>query len=214
MALRYPIDKKLNPSNNDTRLDIFNLHERMGELSKALEDLTYGLSNQLFESVPKDKLSNFDKVYFKLRYNLQDIIKELKGITFGLSSAIDFFSSNSHSSSADGGVDQVLSTLKKCSSDEIILLDTLFYTGRAILCNELKLPKNPYDARLDVKKRCILNMKDDGLEFGKEPEDRQINIGEKKRDSLVQNIETAMSYLDFVGDKDEEEQSFQDYGLI
>ena len=45
----------------------------------------------------------------------------------------------------------------------------------------------------------------DLLEFGKEPEVGQINIWEKKRDSLVMNIETATKYLDFVGDKDTED---------
>lgn len=42
----------------------------------------------------------------------------------------------------------------------------------------------------------------DGLEFGKEPEDRRINIWGNNRKSLVRNIEKAMNYLDFIGNED------------
>lgn len=32
--------------------------------------------------------------------------------------------------------------MSSCSNDEIIMLDTLYYTGRMINCEELRLPKN------------------------------------------------------------------------
>ncbi len=197
MSLRYPTDKKLKQNHDDTRLDIYNLHERMSELSKSFENLSYGLSNQLFAAVAEDKILDFDKSYLKLRHHLKEVIDKLKGITFKPFAINDIFND-----SGNGESEQIFSILEKCSSDEIILLDTLFYTGRSILCDELKLPKNPYDARLDVKKRCILNMDIDGLEFGKEPEEWQINIWGKNRKSLVQNIEKAMNYLDYIGNED------------
>ena len=136
----------------------------------------------------------------KLRPHLKEIVEGLKSLTFD-----PYHNEDSFNDIIYGKPGQTLSVLKKCSSDEIILLDTLFYTGNAILCNILNLPKNPYEARQDVKKRCILNMENDELAFGTKPEEWQINIWGKKREALAQNIEKAMSYLDFVGDKDSEE---------
>lgn len=65
----------------------------------------------------------------------------------------------------------MMKIFNSCSDDELMMFDTLYYTGRALSCGELRLPKNPHDAKKDVAKMCVINMKHDGLEFGKPKND-------------------------------------------
>lgn len=197
MTLRYPVNKELKPMKPDTKLDMYNLHDRMQELYKALDDLAYELDNQLFVNVDSDKLNSFTGKYEELYSKIQAIINEIKSIDDEELTSGDIVERIQNSETS-----KICSIIKDCSDDVIILLDTLYYTGRAILSEELRLPKNPYDARADAKKMCILNMEYSGLEFGK-PKNEQINIYSKKKSSIVENVCMAMKVLDFVGKEDE-----------
>ena len=81
-----------------------------------------------------------------------------------------------------------------CTDDELIMLDTLYYTGRAIMCEELRLPKNPHEAKVDAIKMCILNMDRDGLEFGK-PKNDEINIYGKQSGALIECIKRSLDTI-------------------
>lgn len=196
MTLRYPVDKKLKPMKPETKLDIYNLHDRMLELYKAFYDLAYELDNQLFIDIDREKLEKFTDKYEELHPNIETIIDEINSVKdeeFKSAHVLERFKNCETS--------KVYSILKKCSDDEIILLDTLYYTGRAITSEELRLPQNPYNARIDAKKKCILNMEHDRLEFGK-PKNDQINIYGKKKAVIVEYVRKAMEVLDFIGEKD------------
>lgn len=215
MTLRYPVNKELKPMKPETKLDIYNLHDRMQELYKAFDDLAYELDNQLFINVNSDKLNKFTEKYEELHPKIETIINEIDSIyDEGLQSG------NLLERIQDSETSKVYSILEDCSDDEIILLDTLYYTGRAINSEELRLPQNPYDARTDVKKKCILNMVCDGLEFGK-PINDQINIYGKQKAVIVENVRKAMEVLDFIGSEDQLQEAkshktnnMQDYGLV
>lgn len=197
MTLRYPVDKKLKPMKPETKLDIYNLHDRMQELYKALDDLSYELDNQLFIDVDTEKLNKFTAKYEELHPKIETIIDEIDSIKDEGSNSANFFERFKNCETS-----KIYSILKDCSDDELILLDTLYYTGRAIISEELRLPRNPYEARIDAMKKCILNMEYDGLEFGK-PKNDQINIYGKQKAVIVETVRTAMKSLDFVGKKDE-----------
>lgn len=197
MSLRYPIDKDLKPMHQDTKLDIYNLHDRMTELYNAFDVLSYDLDNQLFVDIDSEKIKKFTDKYEELRPKLETIIDEIDYIKDECFTSADLLERMKNCETS-----KMISVLECCSDDEIILLDVLYYTGRDINSNALRLPKNPYDARAVVKKKCILNMESDGLEFGK-PKNEQINIYCKKKTAIVENVRKAMDVLNFIGEKDE-----------
>lgn len=193
MTLRYPVNKKLEPMRQETRLDIYNLHDRMRELYDAFDNLSYELENQLFIEVDSEKLDKFTDKYEELRPRIVTILDKIDSINDEAFNSEIFLERLRNSETS-----KMVSIFKGCSDDEIIMLDTLFYTGRAINAEELRLPKNPYDARVDAKKKCILNMEHDGLDFGR-PKNDQINIYGKQKAVIVKNVRKAMEFLDFVG---------------
>lgn len=196
MTLRYPVNKKLEPMRQETRLDIYNLHDRMRELYDAFNNLSYELENQLFIEVDSEKLDKFTDKYDELRPRIVTILDKIDSINDEAFNSEIFLERLRNSETS-----KMVSIFKGCSDDEIIMLDTLFYTGRAINAEELRLPKNPYDARVDAKKKCILNMEHDGLDFGR-PKNDQINIYGKQKALIVENVRKAMKVLDFIGNED------------
>lgn len=197
MTLRYPINKDLKPSRPETKLDIINLHERMSEFYTAIDALSYELDNQLYGKVPEEKIKAFDEVYERLHERVIKVLEKLKAIKTTPFNIEDIFDRNKRNSASD-----TITILEACSGDELILLDTLYYTGRAIRSEELRLPKNPYEARADAKTMCVLNMMRDNLEFGK-PANDQINIWGKQNVVLVDCIQKSLEVIDFRGNKDQ-----------
>lgn len=193
MTLRYPVNKKLEPMRQETRLDIYNLHDRMRELYDAFNNLSYELENQLFIEVDSEKLDKFTDKYEELRSKIETIIDEIDSVKDEESKSANVLEWFKNSEAS-----KIYSILKDCSDDELILLDTLYYTGRAIITEGLRLPRNRYDACIDVKKKCIQNMEHDRLEFGK-PKNDEINIYGKQKSVIVENVRKAMEFLDFVG---------------
>ena len=193
MSMRYPIKKDLTKMHGTTRrLDIYNLHDRMAEMHDAFETLSRDLENQLFDEVAPEKVRSFEDKYVELREKVIDFILTMQSL------AVE--------EEAESTCD-VLEMLKKpskkmaymlgCSNDEIIMLDTLYYTGRMINCEELRLPKNPHEAKVDAIKMCIINLEDDSLEFGKAHEEWQINIWSKSCKTLAKHISSAIAIIDW-----------------
>lgn len=192
MTLRCPVNKKLEPMKPETRLDIYNLHDRMQELYNAFDGLSCDLDNQLLVDVDSDKLNKFAGRYEELRSKIETLIDEIDSINDeGMKS------SNLLERIKNSETSKIVSILEDCSDDEIILLDTLYYTGRAIQSGELRLPKNKDEARADAMKKCILNMERDRLEFG-EPKNEQINIYGEKKGVIVEYVRKAIEKLDIL----------------
>ena len=66
-AMRYPIKNNLKPMHESTRLDIYNLHDRMTELYDAFEKLDSDIEGQLFDDIPQEQIDAFMKRYKALR---------------------------------------------------------------------------------------------------------------------------------------------------
>lgn len=194
MTMRYPVNKKLEPTNKQTRLDIFNLHDRMQEMFYAFDGLDGDLENQLKQSVDQKEIDTFLLVYQELRpkvYWFLDSMKpfaESESDDITITDLMDFLKSEQKNNNT-------MVVFNKCSDDELIMFDTLYYTGRMISCEELRLPKNPDEARQDVITRCILNLKQDHLEFGK-PKNDQINIYAKLPSSIIRFVSKTVSIID------------------
>lgn len=195
MMMRYPVKKDLSPMNEATRLDIFNLHERMVDLYNALDAIAYDLDNQLRSEISQERINGFLDKYEVMRprvlwmleamkpfvekekqdFKISDFLKELKG--------------------SKNGMDQ-MALLLSCPDDELIMYDTLYYTGRAIASEELRLPKNPHEAKIDAVKMCVKNMDRDSLEFGK-PKNDEICIHQKMASSIIKYVSRAVEVIDW-----------------
>lgn len=195
MVMRYPVKKDLSPMNGVTRLDIVNLHDRTVDLYHMFETLSYDVDNQLYSEVDQSEYNNFVVKYEELRQRMKELINELKPLTEKEDEKFTIRNVMDELKGLKKGLSQ-MDLLCSCTDDEIILFDTLYYTGRAINSEELRLPKNPHEAKRDVIKMCILNMVRDHLEFGK-PKNEQINVYGKVPSSLIMGVQKAMDVIDW-----------------
>lgn len=188
--LRYPIDRNLRPTNYDTKLDIFNLHNKMQELHKAFEDYEDSFPPCEMPDIPSEEMTSFLKKYHELKPKIESFLSSLKS------------DRNSKSSKKDNGKiqEQIMDCIKhprpnpfdSLSNDELILLDTLYYTGEN---TNFQLYKDPHKASLDAVRQCILNIKSDELEFGK-PVNEKIGVTNKRPDLILQFVSKTMSAID------------------
>lgn len=195
MAMRYPVRKDLAAMHQSSRLDIINLHHRVGELRQAFDGLSYDLENQMEAKMEPERIDGFMKIYEAIRPKVLSLLEELRSSEKDVSNG-KVWLSLSDIEYAEPGSDKLTRLLRSCTDDELIMLDTLYYTGRAIVSGGLTLPTDPQEARIDAVKLCILNMERDGLEFGK-PKNDQINIFEKSESAIIRYIGTAVKVIDW-----------------
>lgn len=86
--------------------------------------------------------------------------------------------------------------LRECEPDLLILLDNLFYGGRTVNANEIRLSISPVCRQKEFVRFCYKLLDKDGLRFGEKPQEYQINIWGKMSSSLLDGISTALSILD------------------
>lgn len=188
--LRYPVDKKLSPTNYNIRIDIYNLHEKMQELFNAFEAFDNSFPPCEMPDIPSEEMTSFLKKYHELKPKIESFLSSLKS------------DRNSKSSKKDNGKiqEQIMDCIKhpkpnpfdSLSNDELILLDTLYYTGEN---TNFQLYKDPHKASLDAVRQCILNIKSDELEFGK-PVNEKLGVTWKRPDRIIQFVSKTMSAID------------------
>ena len=200
MAMRYPVKNDLSPMHQSSRLDILNLHERMTELFWALYGIANDLDGQLEETVEKDKVEAFLSSYEELRPRMKEILASLESFVKTGHKEKKWLSMVDIKPEMSNGCKQ-MELLTTCTDDEIIMLDTLYYTGRNIAGGQLNLPKNPYEAKIDTVKMCVLNMERDHLEFGKPKSGGEINVDSKSESSIIHYVNEAMSVIDWVNNR-------------
>lgn len=195
MAMRYPVKKDLTPMNKETRLDIFNLHDKMNELYWALEGIDNDLDYQLFVDISQDKIDSFLSKYVELKEYTLKFIETME--QYESKEAVEpknIVLPNKVVPSKNRK--DIMKVYNSYNDDELILFDTLYYTGQEISLRHLKLPKNPHEAKIDAIKMCIMNMQRDHLEFGK-PKNDEINIYSKNASFIVKYIRKAMFVIDW-----------------
>ena len=195
MTMRYPVKNDLTPMHKSTRLDIINLHERVNELYWAFEGIANDLDSQLDAVIEQEKVDAFLTKYEELRERELEILKDLEPMTTTEDKGFKWLTMKDIKPEKANGAEQ-MKLLSGCTDDEIIMLDTLYYTGRSISARELNLPKNPHEAKTDAVKLCIINMMRDNLEFGK-PKNREINVWSKMASSIIKYVSEAMRVIDW-----------------
>lgn len=194
-AMRYPIKNNLKPMHKPTRLDIYNLHDRMVELKDAFERLDDDIGNQLFDDVPHDQITAFLEKYEALRPRVMWFLKSLREIDKIEEKGPVWLSLTDIKQESTKGSKQ-RELFESCTDDELILFDTLYYTGQYIGGGELKLPCNPNEAKIDAVKQCVINMKHDHIEFG-QPVNEEISIEMKSVSAIIRCIPHAVAAIDW-----------------
>ena len=131
MTMRYPIKKDLKPMNSSTRLDIINLHARVNELYGAFEGIANDLDNQLDNEIDQARIDAFLAKYEELRPRVLWLIEAMKPFAERKNKELKGFKFSELRTSVNDGMDQ-MTLLLHCSDDELIMFDTLYYTGRAV----------------------------------------------------------------------------------
>lgn len=196
MVMRYPIGKNLNTNKDkEYHFDFINFGERMNDLCNSLRQLDYDLSNQMTEESTQDECDKYLIMIDKYRSKIDLFIEVLKS-----ESAIESqkFNSFNFLTTLQNNRDSKLNAFYgECEPDLLILLDNLFYAGRTVKSNEIRLSISPNGRLKEFIKLCNNILDNDGLCFGTQPSDEQINILCKASSALLENISEALFIIDF-----------------
>ena len=195
MVMRYPIEKDLKANkDHEYRFDFINFGERMNELCSSLRQLDYDLSNQMLETASLEELNTYLDMIEKYRPQIDSFLSILK--TESKKESIKTF--NVHDFINDLKSHEPSPTyqfLRECEPDLLILLDNLFYGGRTVNSNEIRLSTSIVGRQKEFVRFCYALLDKDGLRFGEKPQEGQINIWGKMSSSLLDGISTALSIL-------------------
>lgn len=198
MVMRYPIDKDLTANKGrELHFDFIHFGERMDELCNSLRQLNYELSNQMLEEASLEELNEYLEIIEKYRSQIMDFLQLLRTDADKESNegfeAHDFltFLENYEPSEKDKFLDN-------CESDLLILLDNLFYAGRTVNSCEIRLSTSNVTKQKEFVKFCYQLLDSNGLHFGIEPHEGQINIEGKTSSALFKGISTALSIIDLL----------------
>ena len=194
MVMRYPIQKDLTANKDqEHHFDFINFGERMDELCDSLRLLNHYLSNQMSEAATHDELEQYLNIFNRYRPEINNFIsilneeaanKPIRTINFN-----DLLTVINKPS-------KTFSFLKGCEPDLFILLDNLFYGGRSVNQNDVRLSSSQVERQKEFVRFCNELLEKDGLSFGVIPEDGQINIWGKTPSALLSGISKALSILD------------------
>lgn len=174
MVMRYPIQKDLTANKDqEHHFDFINFGERLDELCDSLRLLNHYLSNQMSEAATHDELEQYLNIFNRYRPEINNFIsilneeaanKPIRTINFN-----DLLTVINKPS-------KTFSFLKGCEPDLLILLDNLFYGGRSVNQNVVRLSSSQVERQKEFVRFCNELLEKDGLSFGVIPKNGQINI--------------------------------------
>lgn len=196
MKMRYPVDKSLKATNDKAQwLDIYDLYEGINNYYDLVMQLVYDFDRMMSIDDNKDELVTFVKQYKQKRnlinnflnilskVNEKGNIKDHKGFDINDILMPDVY-------------DKAFKEYDKFDDDTKIIIECLYYSGRAVHDEEVNLPKSNGSKILCVTTLCVRQMRSDHTEFGKELQDWQTNVYGKMASSIIANCREAMKYLD------------------
>ncbi len=194
MVMRYPIQKDLTANKDqEHHFDFINFGERMDELCDSLRQLNHDLSNQMSEAATYDELEQYLNIFNRYRPEVNNFISILNEEAANESIRTLKFNDLL---TAIQKPSKTFSFLKGCEPDLLILLDNLFYGGRSVNQNVVRLSSSQVERQKEFVRFCNELLEKDGLSFGVIPKDGQINIWGKTPSALLSGISKALSILD------------------
>ena len=194
MVMRYPVTKDLTETKaKEYHFDYVNFHDRMEDLCKDLRTIEYELSNQMHQEATFEQLNDYLDIFEIHKETVKHFLQivESEDINDEPFDIKDFIKNLKNRRISEK--DKFLHT---CEPDVLILLDNLYYGGRAVKSEEVHLSNSPVTRQKEFVKLLYNLLNQDGLCFGEAPKDDQINIFEKSSDALLEYIKTAVSIME------------------
>mgnify|MGYP000999133932 CR=1 FL=1 len=201
MMMRYPITKNLKSNKGkEYRLDFNSFGKSMNELCDSLRELDFYISNLMDEEATPEELRDYLEVFEKYKDNIDEFLLLLKEESEKESEdeiITDLF--DDIESLLD---EEMLGTdkyLQNSEPDLLILLKSLYYGGRLVKENSVRLSKDPISRRKEFVRLCNNLLKENRLSFGEEP-NNELNIEGKMASSLLKDISESISILTLEGE--------------
>lgn len=190
MMMRYPIKKDLAPNkDHEYHFDFVNFGERLNDLYDSLRRLDDDLSNQMYEVASDEDVEAYLKMIEKYRSKIDEFLSLLSV------ESIKMASKELNVKSILETKDPLCEFFAECDSDLLIILESLFYSGRAVNSCEVRLSVDPICARREFVKFCYNRLECDGLRFGEGFDEYQINIRSKSASAVLKAISTSLAIL-------------------
>ena len=193
MVMRYPVSKDLkNNKGRQYRIDFMHFGKSMDKLCNDLRQIDCDISNQMDEIATPEEVSNYLEVFTQYKVEIDgflSLLEKEKEKEFTISF------SDLEPSLINEKISQVDNFFQDCASDLLILLNALFYGGRAVNEHSVGLSTSPIRKRKEFIHLCNEISKKDGLSFGTPPQEHQINIKGKQPSALIAGISTSISIL-------------------
>ncbi len=200
MMMRYPITKNLKSNKGkEYRLDFNNFGKRMNELCNSLRELNYYISNLMDEEATQEELRDYLEVFEKYKDNIDEFLLLLKEESEKESKELITVSFNNLGSFLNKEMSKIDEYLQISEPDLLILLKSLYYGGRLVKENSVRLSKDPISRRKEFVRLCNNLLKENRLSFGEEP-NNELNIEGKMASSLLKDISESISILTLEGE--------------
>lgn len=198
MVMRYPISKDLkNNKGRQYSIDFMHFGKSMDKLCNDLRQIDYDISNQMDKIATPEEVSKYLKVFTQYKVEIDGFLSLLEKERESEENFKEFTISFSdlEPSLINEKISQVDNFFQDCASDLLILLNALFYGGRAVNEHSVGLSTSPIRKRKEFIHLCYEISKKDGLSFGTPPQEHQINIKGKQPSALIAGISTSISIL-------------------
>lgn len=201
MAMRYPVTKNLEKMREKWQhLDFHNFHDRMEELYNALNQIKYDISNQVKINHTDQEMADFMQILEQYKPKFMELLSILEPMDQeeedeGKLKIKSLFSESDEGTLFTPPVRPDLDLIFSNGDDFLMLVETLYYCGRHIQEHLVTLSQKPEEAKQELICVCIDQMHYDNFEFGKTPEESNINIDSKSPSAILQHISTSLNLL-------------------
>lgn len=199
MSMRYPVDNSSQSLLQYGRLDYENLHSVMNVFYNSIMQLDYDLDNQMVGTFPDSDISAFKDFYLANK----EVVKKLYEIASN-----EAQKESSEVKSYDFSSPEFLKVairprpeldyFQTCTYEQKMLIEELYYSGRDVLENILKLPRSPYEAAIDIVKMSLYHMRCDGLKLGEVNPTAYFNIVSKGASGISRCLGKSIEALEWI----------------
>ena len=202
MRMRYPISKNLEPQHPTAiRLDIYNFHNCIEELFHHLKQIDYDIDKDKEVSFEYSdvEIKEYRNNYVSAKNKVEEYIRLIEPFVEKendiIMHSLDDFINKKPFQKGEKGYKASLDYMNTLSPNEIIIIETLYYTGRHLNEELIHLSINKDEGKKEFIKMCLYHMKLNGLKFDSEIDETKINAFGKASYSIVQNLNKAIEIL-------------------
>lgn len=202
MAMRYPITKNLDKIREGWQhIDFHNFHVKMNDLYSALNQIRYDISNQAVINHTDKEMEDFVRAVETNLPKLRELVVILLPLAEKEKSKKEGRIKSQLFQVIEGKA--VFSPPKRPDikyifnngNDFLIIVEVLCYCGRHIISREVNVSKNTEESKKEFICVCIDEMHRNNFEFGKEPEENNINIDSKSSSAILKYLTLSLQLL-------------------